>query len=113
MAEEFTLLSRHLSQPRTTTIGPRTFFEGSIGGREVVLVCSRIGKVAAATTVTTLIASFGVDAVLCTGVAGGIDHHVSIGDIVVAREDAMASPHATSSWHLLWLLSKPPVVLLR
>lgn len=86
MPEEFYLLSRLLTDPKTRTIGPRTFFEGSIDGRTVVLACSRIGKVAAATTVTILIASFGVDAVLFTGVAGGIAPDVSIGDVVVARE---------------------------
>jgi adenosylhomocysteine nucleosidase len=86
MPEEFYLLSRLLAEPKTRTIGPRTFFEGSIDGCTVVLACSRIGKVAAATTVTILIASFGVDAVLFTGVAGGIAPHVSIGDVVVARE---------------------------
>lgn len=85
MDEECTLLRESLTHAKVSSIGPRTFFEGTLNGQEVVLVCSRIGKVAAATTVTSLIASFGVDAVVFTGVAGGIAPDVSIGDIVVAQ----------------------------
>jgi adenosylhomocysteine nucleosidase len=48
------------------------------------MVRSRIGKVAAASTATTLIDRFGVDAILLTGVAGGLGSNVRIGDVIVA-----------------------------
>jgi adenosylhomocysteine nucleosidase len=61
-----------------------------------VAVLSRIGKVAAATTATTLIERFGVTRMVFTGVAGGLAPHVNVGDVVVAREfvqhDMDASP---------------------
>jgi adenosylhomocysteine nucleosidase len=50
-----------------------------------VLVQSRIGKVAAASTVTTLIDRFDVDTVIFSGVAGGIAPDVRVGDVVVAE----------------------------
>jgi adenosylhomocysteine nucleosidase len=62
----------------------------------VVAVLSRIGKVAAATTATTLIERFGVTRMVFTGVAGGLAPDVQVGDVVVAREfiqhDMDASP---------------------
>ena len=85
MNEEFAHLSRHITNASTRDIGPRTFHEGTIHGSDVVLVCARIGKVAAATTATALIQSYGVDEILFTGVAGGIAPHVGVGDIVIGK----------------------------
>jgi adenosylhomocysteine nucleosidase len=51
-----------------------------------VLALSRMGKVAAATTTTTLIEAFGVDQVVFTGVAGGLGPGVQVGDVVVAGQ---------------------------
>jgi len=65
-------------------IGMREFHKGTLWGTPVVLVFSRWGKVAAATTATTLITRFNVDRILCTGVAGAADPALEIGDIVVA-----------------------------
>ena len=74
----------------------RTFWRGSCQGQPVVAVLSRIGKVAAATTATTLIERFGVSRTVFTGVAGGVSPGVSVGDVVVAngflQHDLDASP---------------------
>lgn len=85
MNEEFAYLSRHIANVSTRQIGPRTFYEGTINDIEVVLVCARIGKVAAATTATALIQRYDVNAILFTGVAGGIAPHVGVGDIVIGK----------------------------
>jgi adenosylhomocysteine nucleosidase len=62
----------------------------------VVVVLSRIGKVAAATTVTTLLHRFDVTQVVMTGVAGGLAQGIDVGDAVVAdafvQHDLDASP---------------------
>ena len=74
----------------------RTFWLGHLHGQPVVVVLSGIGKVAAATTATLLIAHFGVSQIVFTGVAGGLGHAVKVGDIVVAdsfmQHDMDASP---------------------
>lgn len=74
----------------------RTFWRGHWEGHEVVAVLSGIGKVAAATTATALLSTFEVDAVLFTGVAGGLGQGIRVGDVVVAtallQHDLDASP---------------------
>ncbi|WP_410877955.1 5'-methylthioadenosine/adenosylhomocysteine nucleosidase [Myroides sp. DW712] len=68
-----------------TIIGNRTYYQGKLGKQKVVVVYSRIGKVAAATTVSALLLHFHVDEVIFIGVAGGIAPHIEVGDVVVAN----------------------------
>lgn len=62
----------------------RDFWVGHLHGHDVVLVLSGIGKVAAATTATLLIEHFQASQIVFTGVAGGLDKNVNVGDLVVA-----------------------------
>jgi adenosylhomocysteine nucleosidase len=77
-------------------LGGREFWTATWHGVEVVAVLCRIGKVAAATTVSTLIHQFGVSHVVFSGVAGGLPSQVGVGDVVVAssfvQHDMDASP---------------------
>ena len=83
-------------EARPERVAGRDFWRGHWNGQPVVAVLSRIGKVAAATTATTLIQRFGVRQVVFTGVAGGIGPGVNVADVVVARDflqhDMDASP---------------------
>jgi adenosylhomocysteine nucleosidase len=76
--------------------GMRTYLHGTLWGVPVVLAFSRWGKVAAATTATSLIERFGVQRVVFTGVAGAVDPALAVGDVVVAdrlrQHDLDASP---------------------
>ncbi|QNU68278.1 5'-methylthioadenosine/adenosylhomocysteine nucleosidase [Ruminiclostridium herbifermentans] len=98
MQEEIQFLSESMKISETKTIGMREFYIGELFGKDVVLVFSRYGKVAAASTVTTLIEVFKVDLVVFTGVAGGAEKTLNIGDIVIADKlvqhdmDASALP---------------------
>lgn len=96
LAEEQQGLLERLQQPRRVTRAGRDFWLGDLHGQPVVLALSRIGKVAAATTATTLIEAFGVQRLVFTGVAGGVGPDVRVGDVVVASEfvqhDMDASP---------------------
>jgi len=67
-------------------IGGRSYFRGKINRQDVVVVFSRWGKVAAASTATTLIREFGVNEIIFTGVAGSVDPLVRIGDVVIGRK---------------------------
>jgi len=83
MPEEINGVIALLSNCKTYSIGKRTYFSGQINGIDTVVVFSRWGKVAAATTVTTLIQEFKITDLLFTGVAGAISSDLKIGDIVL------------------------------
>src|SRR5579862_9742959 len=83
MPQEIALLQRDLQHPRVETRGMRQYLQGTLYGKDVVLVFSRCAKVAAASTVTTLIEVFGVDLVVFTGAAGAADPRLEIGDVVI------------------------------
>ena len=86
MEQEIGLLRRSLEKPRHEMHGKRQYTSGLFHDRDVVTVFSRWGKVAAASTATTLIERYGVDMIIFTGVAGAADPSLEIGDIVVASE---------------------------
>lgn len=96
LAEEQQGLIDLLQQARCVERAGRTFWLGELHGQPVVLALSRIGKVAAATTATTLIEAFGAQRLVFTGVAGGVGPGVQVGDVVVAsgfvQHDMDASP---------------------
>lgn len=96
LAEEQHGLLALLVNPQRVTRAGRDFWRGELQGHPVVLALSRIGKVAAATTATTLIEAFDVQRIVFTGVAGGIGPGVQVGDVVVASQfvqhDMDASP---------------------
>lgn len=96
LAEEQAGLLQHMQGARDVVVAGRTVWCGSLWGQPVVLALSRIGKVAAATTATALIAHLGVSRVFFTGVAGGVGDGVQVGDVVVGtsyvQHDMDASP---------------------
>lgn len=96
MREEVGALLAHVRSGRTDERAGRAFVRGELFGRPVVVVFSRWGKVAAASTATELIVGHRVDRLVFSGIAGGLDPSVRIGDVVVARDlafhDLDASP---------------------
>jgi adenosylhomocysteine nucleosidase len=94
--EEQQGLVEALQRPYKRTHGLRDYWLGSCFDIDAVCVLSRIGKVAAAMTATTLVEKFGVTHILFTGVAGAGDRSIRVGDIVVAdslvQHDMDASP---------------------
>lgn len=96
MHEELAAVLALMPDEHMQVAGRREFWLGHLHGQPVVAVLSRIGKVAAATTATALIERFGVRRIVFTGVAGGLEARVQVGDIVVAdsflQHDLDASP---------------------
>jgi len=83
--EEIDGVVKLLSNKKKYEIGNRNYYTGEINNQQVVVVFSRIGKVAAATTVSTLIIKFNITELVFTGVAGAIHPSLKIGDIVLGR----------------------------
>ncbi|MGI9526005.1 MAG: 5'-methylthioadenosine/adenosylhomocysteine nucleosidase [Weeksellaceae bacterium] len=96
MQEEIQALLNELQNIESYTKGKRKYYTGNLFGRDVVLVFSRWGKVASATTATQLINDFDLDELIFTGVAGAISSSLNIGDIVIGKQmvqyDMDASP---------------------
>ncbi|HRQ28760.1 MAG TPA: 5'-methylthioadenosine/adenosylhomocysteine nucleosidase [Saprospiraceae bacterium] len=98
MTQEIELLLPKIADAFYHRVGVRTFITGKIKDQEVVVVFSRMGKVAASTTATILIERFHVKVIVFSGVAGAISHKLKIGDIVISEQlvqydmDASALP---------------------
>lgn len=86
MQEEIQALLNELKNVSTSTKGMRTYYEGTLLDKKVVLVFSRWGKVAASATTTQLINDFKVKEIIFTGVAGGIKDNLNIGDVVIGKK---------------------------
>jgi adenosylhomocysteine nucleosidase len=86
LPEEVDCLHEQLTDEQITEAVGRRFHRGRLGDQRITLVQSRIGKVAAAITATTLIRDFGVDAIIFTGVAGALADDLAVGDVVIATE---------------------------
>jgi adenosylhomocysteine nucleosidase len=84
MPEEIAGIADILDERKETQHGGRIYYTGILYGIKAVLVFSRWGKVAAATTVTTLILEFKISHVYFTGVAGALSPALRVGDVVVA-----------------------------
>ncbi len=82
--EELAQFGAHFARERTTEIAGLSFHLGALDGRPVVAVEAGIGKVNAALVATLLLREFGCRALVFSGVAGGLDPTLGVGDVVLA-----------------------------
>ena len=85
MDKEFSLVQGLMSEGHEVSCQGLEFIEGKIGGKNIVLARSGMGKVCAAIGVLELIKNFSPDCVINTGVAGGIDVKTKVMDVVVGE----------------------------
>src|ERR671910_3067788 len=83
--QELVDLRAALEHDRRTRIGGFDFDQGRLDERPVVLAEAGIGKVNTATVATLLAARFDARALVFSGVAGGLDPELAIGDVVIAE----------------------------
>ncbi|TDT71407.1 adenosylhomocysteine nucleosidase [Hypnocyclicus thermotrophus] len=86
MHEEIIELKEIINNLSEETISNITFFKGTINNKKIILVESGIGKVNSAVCATLLINHFKVKKIIFTGVAGGVDNDIEIGDIVISTK---------------------------
>ncbi|WP_445490267.1 5'-methylthioadenosine/S-adenosylhomocysteine nucleosidase [Niallia sp. 03133] len=86
MEEEVTLLREKITDKQEHIIAGFQFIEGSLFGKEVVLLRSGIGKVNAAMSTTILLQTFKPDCLINTGSAGGLNPELNVGDVVISTE---------------------------
>lgn len=84
MDSELSLLLASVQQHRKETVYGLMFHTGILSGQRIVLVKAGIGKVHAARCAQLLIDHYHPDAIINTGIAGGLAPGLQLGDIVVA-----------------------------
>lgn len=82
--QELAHLRDVLDSHETIEVAGLRFDRGRLDGHEVILVGAGIGKVNTALTATLLCDRFACRLIVFTGVAGGLDPQLHIGDIVIA-----------------------------
>lgn len=86
MHEEVVELKELMTELSEIEEANMSFFKGKLIDKEVVLVECGIGKVNSSVCATLLINQFKCEKIIFTGVAGGIDEDIEIGDIVISTD---------------------------
>ena len=84
MEVEVKELREMMENPQAQTVAGMTFYQGTIKGKEVVVVRSGIGKVNAGICSQILVDRYHVEGIINTGIAGSLKNEINIGDIVLA-----------------------------
>lgn len=86
MQEEIEPLLSHFENVTVTEFANNKYYELNYNGLDIVVAYSKIGKVFASLTASTMIEKFGCDTLLFSGVAGGINPTLKIGDLIIANK---------------------------
>lgn len=68
------------------TISGITFYKGLLDGKDTVVAKCNPGKVNAAMCAQTMILMYNIDAIINTGVAGGLSKNLNICDVAIAED---------------------------
>ena len=106
-APEMSVLRGELDSARVHSINGVEFVAGTLEGQNVVLFLSGISVVNAAMTVQLALDHFTVDRIVFSGIAGGVDPALHIGDVVIADRwgqylEVLFAREVESGW------AKPP-----
>ncbi len=86
MVEEITPLLEYFDEYEMTTVADNRYYTCRYKEVELVIAYSKIGKVFASLTASTMIEKFGATHLLFSGVAGAISEDLRIGDLIVATK---------------------------
>lgn len=77
---------KHLQDVKNKSWKQFVFYEGQYAGKQIVICKSGVGKVFAALTTQKLIDTYDPKCLIFTGVAGGLNKNLKVGDIVIAKD---------------------------
>ena len=86
MQEEIDPLLEFFKDYKIIEYADNKYYELNYKGLDIVIAHSKIGKVFASLTASTLIQKFSCDSLLFSGVAGAINPNLNIGDLIVATK---------------------------
>lgn len=82
---EWDALVSSIAEPQEHRINGRLFLTGTLAGKPVILMQSGVSVVNAAMNTQVVIDRFVVKRIVFSGIAGGVDPTLAIGDVVVAE----------------------------
>lgn len=82
---ELAVLRQQVQQPRSHTVNGVTFTTGTLQGKPVLLFLSGISMTNAAMTTQLALNRFNISHILFSGIAGGVDPALHLGDVLVAE----------------------------
>ena len=83
---EWQALEHAVTKPKTYKINGLTLLTGTMDGKPVVLMQSGVSMVNAAMNTQLVLDRFMVKRIVFSGIAGGVDPDLTIGDVVVAQD---------------------------
>ena len=83
---EWNALVHAVEQPRDYAVNGMTFTTGTLEGKPVLLMQSGVSMVNAAMNTQLALDRFAVRRIVFSGIAGGVDPALSIGDVIVAED---------------------------
>lgn len=86
MESEVEQISAFLETPKTVKLYGLDFYVSKTNGVNIVLVKCGVGKVNAARCAQILIDRFDAEALINTGIAGGVSPGMDVGDVVIATD---------------------------
>lgn len=86
MVEEIEPLLEFLGEYKTVEVADNKYYTAEYKGLDLVIAYSKIGKVFASLTASVMIQKFGAKKLLFSGVAGGINPKLKIGDLIAATK---------------------------
>ena len=110
MPIEAAALEAAMEQKSDKTVSGIRFVQGILDKKETVLAVCGVGKVAAALAAEALLLTYAPDALLNTGVAGGLCPELVVGDAVVADAVVQHDMNTTALGDPRGLISGPNII---
>lgn len=82
---EWNALAHAVAEPKEYSLNGATYLTGVLEGKPVLLMQSGVSMVNAAMNTQLVIDRFAVKRIVFSGIAGGVDPSLSIGDVIVAE----------------------------
>lgn len=113
-APEWQALRASMAEPVEHRVNGTTFITGRLEDEDVVLFLTGVSMVNAAMTTQLVLDRFEVERIVFSGIAGGVDPALKIGDVVVAGqwgqylEAVFARAKPEGGWQVPAFLGEPP-----
>ena len=111
MQEEIAPLLTLFPESKQIMLGGNTFYHVAYRGTDLYIAYSKIGKVHAAITATTMIVHFGCERIIFGGVAGGLREDLRVGDLMIATKLCQHDVDITAFGHPLGFIPESRVFI--